>query len=546
MMLNFVGEAEAFQILKKAMHSSKPYSFIRLGDGEALVLRYPEDGTREDVDFILNFWFGERKAEITHEDLLLIRSLLVKAIKDSDMLGMPTAAQKKDAKKGKNWAYIEYFINKHIDVSNKILTSHELHLWMQNNDVYSELFEGQFCTVISCRSVSSGMEEYFGAKDVRQIFVPEEVYYANDRNKVASHYPDEFINIIDKIKSDRAPGQYYVGAGVLGKIYVDCIKGAGGRAADLGSAFDSWVNWSRRGSVKANKAGFAARPEKSLKVLEGIDGWLYLDNDTNNVIEQVKGQYKLAPDFLERWEAVIKKRQQKFSSRKIDYRFLVAPNKECVFSDYLPESVVVSPSRPVGLLQPFLSKHVRLIYPIDGLNKRDEAYLSYSKGDTHWNDWGSFIALNELFSDVPHLLIAEDQLEFFENELAGDLSDKLGRKNVTVSARVKNPKAKEIINNGVKNRGNYIVFENTNKDLPKCVLFRDSFSTSMLKYIAEMFSRLVVVWQPNIDFAMVDAEKPDFVVSQQAERFLVSLPDDEGGKGVEDYARDKASLARNV
>jgi hypothetical protein len=521
------------------MHSDKPFSFIRLGDGEALVLRYPQDGTRSEVDFILNFWFGDRKAEISHDDLMLMRALLINAIRNCDMLGIPTAAQKKDAKKGKNWSYIEGFVSKNIDLTNKILTSHELHLWIQNNDLYSDLFGGQSCSVISCRDVAAGVKDHFGAKDVDQIFVPEEVYYASDRSKVESHYPVEFLNIIEKIKSGRKSSQYYVGAGVLGKIYVDCVKGAGGRAADLGSAFDSWVNWSRRGSVKANKAGFAARPEKTLKVLQGREDWLYLDNDTNNVIDQIKGQYKLPQNFSSQWSKLISTRKHKFSERKIDYRFLVAPNKECVYSEYLPNDIVVSNSRPVRLIEPLVEGSFRFIYPINMLSDRGDLYPTYSKGDTHWNDWGAFKAVKELFADVPDVLMHENRLEFFEIETSGDLSDKIGKRNYTVSVRIKDARAKEVFNNGVKNRGNYIVFENENKNLPKCVLFRDSFSTAMLKYLAEMFSRLIVVWQPNVDIALVDAEKPQFVVSQQAERFLVSCPDDESEKNYEEYARDK-------
>ncbi|MDH6265429.1 hypothetical protein M2360_000819 [Rhizobium sp. SG_E_25_P2] len=540
-MQSYLDESAAFEVLKKRMHSNQPFSFVRLGDGEALILRYPDDGNREDVDFILNFWFGDRKSEITHEDLLLIRALLINAIKNCDMLGVPSSAQKRDAKKGKNWAYIEKFLEKNIDLSGKIITSHELHLWIQNQERYQELFEGQKCSVISCRSVAAGMKDHFGAQRVNQIFVPEEVIYAHDRSAVKAHYPGEFINIIEKIQSDKISNQYYVGAGVLGKIYVDSVKRSGGRAADLGSAFDSWVNWSRRGSVKVNKAGFSSRSDNKLKVLEGREGWLFLDNDTNNVIQQIKGEYKLPLNFESQWKNLMYARKVKFTARNINYRFLIAPNKECVFSDYLPPGVVLSASRPIGLVQSASAEFVRTIYPIDVLSECKDRFLSYSKGDTHWNDWGSFRAFQELFSDVPEMQLEEDQIEFFENDASGDLSDKLGRKNFAISARLKNPKAKEIFNNGVKNKGNYIVFENEDKNLPRCVLFRDSFSTPMLKYMAEIFSRLVVVWQPNIDFVLVDAEKPQYVVSQQAERFLIGCPEDDGGKSFEDYARDKAS-----
>ncbi len=61
----------------------------------------------------------------------------------------------------------------------------------------------------------------------------------------------------------------------------------------------------------------------------------------------------------------------------------------------------------------------------------------------------------------------------------------------------------------------------------------------MLPFLAESFSRLIVVHQPNIDFTLVDTIKPDLVISLQIERFLLKIPNDVLGMTNQQYVRKK-------
>ena len=79
-----------------------------------------------------------------------------------------------------------------------------------------------------------------------------------------------------------------------------------------------------------------------------------------------------------------------------------------------------------------------------------------------------------------------------------------------------------------------MIFENTNHSLPKAVIFGDSFSSQLIKFLAESFSRMVVVWQPNLDYSIILNEKPDIVISEQVERFLIKIPDDIHGASNQD------------
>jgi len=69
-------------------------------------------------------------------------------------------------------------------------------------------------------------------------------------------------------------------------------------------------------------------------------------------------------------------------------------------------------------------------------------------------------------------------------------------------------------------RGNVKIYTNKNKSLPKLVIFRDSFSNSLLKLLCESFSRIVAVSSWHYLVPLIESERPDYVVTQVAERYL--------------------------
>jgi hypothetical protein len=54
-------------------------------------------------------------------------------------------------------------------------------------------------------------------------------------------------------------------------------------------------------------------------------------------------------------------------------------------------------------------------------------------------------------------------------------------------------------------------------------MFRDSFSTAMLPYLAEHFRSAVFLWR-SFDATVVEQEKPDIVIEEIAERVIPYSP----------------------
>jgi hypothetical protein len=290
-------------------------------------------------------------------------------------------------------------------------------------------------------------------------------------------------------------------------------------------------------------------------VLVGKNGWLFLDQDSNRLLDQHTGQLRFSEAQLDAWQRTLDERVRRLGEMGIAYYFFVAPNKESIYIDELPDDVRSAPERPVHQLQKRLAdsgSRCRLIYPVDELSAertRRESIL-YMKVDTHWNSIGALVAYRCLATAIgeqfPVHVVKEDDLEVVEAIMDGDLGDKLDpqQRSLNISARVSNQRARVIRDNYVHNNGRVTVFERPDSDLATCVLFGDSFGLHLLSYLAESFSRFVYVHRPTIDYELIEREQPDVVVNESIERFIIAVPNDEAAEPTTEIVRKKKEAGR--
>lgn len=278
-------------------------------------------------------------------------------------------------------------------------------------------------------------------------------------------------------------------------------------------------------------------------ILYGKQRWLFLKSDSNRVQEQIAGTFPLPEDFQFRWAELFEQRAE--MARQMGYRYCysVAPNKECVYAEQLPDNITVSEDRPIRHVLAAAKGRVLHRYHLEPLRRM--ALLgedSFVRGDTHWNHDGALIAFNETMRalDLPELPVSDFVSE--QRDIEADLSIKMGVLCPTTVLTIRNPRFRLVDNNQVNNIGQRRIYENEDKSLPSCVFFRDSFTSHQLDMFASQFSRIVFLWQPNIDYGIVKAESPDVVINQQAERFLVSCPDDQTGPSHRDYEAKKLKV----
>ena len=59
--------------------------------------------------------------------------------------------------------------------------------------------------------------------------------------------------------------------------------------------------------------------------------------------------------------------------------------------------------------------------------------------------------------------------------------------------------------------------------LPRAVIFRDSFTSHLVPFLSEHFSRAVYLWQNDFDAAVVTQEHPDVVIQEIVGRHLYNF-----------------------
>lgn len=264
------------------------------------------------------------------------------------------------------------------------------------------------------------------------------------------------------------------------------------------------------------------------KVLVGKNGWLFLQNDTNRVVEQNNGTLKLAEDKLEIWLRTLENRFVTLNSRGIKYYFFIAPNKEIIYQEYLPDGYKISDDRVVyQLINACKPYNLPLYYPVDILRLYKSEYQIYPYGDTHWNGIGGFIAYEYVMriikKDFKTNILDWEDINFVEQETLLDLGNKMDPPISSMFSRgiVKQPRAKIIYDNQAVNSGHVRITLNEDSNLPTAVIFHDSFMQIVMPFFMESFSKIHFVHASRLDYDLIEKINPNVVISEMVERFLL-------------------------
>lgn len=270
-----------------------------------------------------------------------------------------------------------------------------------------------------------------------------------------------------------------------------------------------------------------------IKVLIGKNDWLFLQNDTNRVVEQNNGTLKLTEFELRKWLRTLEARFAILRHRGIKYYFLIAPNKESIYPEYLPDDYIMSEARLVyQLINACKPMHLPLYFPVDILKLYKAEYQLYPTGNTHWNGIGGFIAyeylMNIIKKDLNIPILTWEDIGFVDEETSQDLGNKLNppRTSIFSWGKVKQPRAQIIYDNQLINSGKIQIALNKNTSLPTAVVFHDSFIEFLLPFLMESFSKIYLFHTPCMDFELLNQIKPDIVISEMVERFLIQPPTD--------------------
>ncbi len=265
------------------------------------------------------------------------------------------------------------------------------------------------------------------------------------------------------------------------------------------------------------------------KVLAGIDSWLFLDNDTNQSVEQHLGRLLLDNDCQQQWQHYFAQSQYYQRLWQRPFALLVAPSKEAVYAHVhpVPRAALTTTEQLLALCP----ADYPLVYPEQTLKEASQP--TFLKTDTHWTNFGAGLATIELAvalgldRDAVTALFAADKYRLVSH--CGDLGNKrlpLQRNDELLQASFNyHPLVR--YDNKLANFGRILVIENPKALVSgHCLQFGSSSSYSMLNYMCRIFSQVTLIHTAgNIDLSLVSLFAPDFIVAQTNARFAVRAPE---------------------
>jgi hypothetical protein len=276
--------------------------------------------------------------------------------------------------------------------------------------------------------------------------------------------------------------------------------------------------------------------------LVGRDGWLYFNEC--QMVEHYRGTLLFTPDQLQDWKTVLEQYRDWFAQRGIKFLFVVAPDKQSIYPEYLP-SWMNKVSSATKLDQFFA--YMKMHSPVAVLDLRQTLLENqsigplYLKTDSHWNQLGAFFAYQRLVNELAVQLLPEAQpvpLDAFERTNVpappGDLTAMAGTDSSESNAISLKPKASlpplEFIAQ-TDPTGPLIVTRNPHVK-GSAIIYGDSFVNGWVPLLGYNFGQISYFNNHFLTSRFIDAElfkheKPTVVIVEVIERsFNVAKPKD--------------------
>jgi len=327
-------------------------------------------------------------------------------------------------------------------------------------------------------------------------------------------------------------------------------------------------NWFLDKSAKLKYSLFSE--STSNKVIGGKNGWWFFNEEVlQNGEEYIFSDYThrnlLNQDELLGVKESLERRKKNMDKMGIGYYIAYFPNKHSIYEEYLPTraklSIVGNLSR-MDQITSFLEETNSSVQFVDiksDLLTQKNTNLLYLKNDTHWNEYGAFVAYQKLFnaiskdfptikpklnydikwiSDIDQYEEVEQwctncysyfKLKEIEKIYARDGLDKLmgmGTAKVNILDKVPvfrfdNKVVYNVVHKGEgRKEEQYIVYENPYASSNKTLLvFRDSYTRAIGKFYIPHFKKVIFIWG-KFKLDVIKKEQPDIVLDTHVERYI--------------------------
>lgn len=269
----------------------------------------------------------------------------------------------------------------------------------------------------------------------------------------------------------------------------------------------------------------------------GKNGWLYQTSE--EVMRDYQNDMPLTEEQLATLQQNLDRIAGFFKQQGTSMVLIVAPNKGSIYPQYLPDEIQkIHPQSRFDQVVDYLQAHgkTKILDLRPDLITASRDQQVYYQTDSHWTEYGAYIAYKEILEslqkDFPQLV--PRQLSGFKPVSEGpttmDLATLIGSVYIKEEKVVLQPRdaTTSTVHNLKLDDGRWITLSwNQRQDLPRAVIFYDSFFYPIIPWFNDHFSQVTYIpHYANLstwNLTWVSQQKADVVIVEIAEKYIHDL-----------------------
>ncbi|MBK7641489.1 MAG: hypothetical protein IPJ19_00325 [Planctomycetes bacterium] len=288
--------------------------------------------------------------------------------------------------------------------------------------------------------------------------------------------------------------------------------------------------------------GWGRAPTQTL--LLGRSDWIFYTGDHSREIW--RGLYPIPGDFADNWRAALRSRTAWFARRGITYLYVIAPNKETLYPEFLPAGEEALGPTLFDALDDELAARPELAFcDLRPALRAERAHDRPEAGDfvyhpfgTHWTSRGAVVAaaqierrLRELEPDLRWASVPpreewalEERADTLEDTWATSLHIEGSFPQRVYDLRLDEPRSHSCTAGSEDQNTRETVFERPDGEGERVVLVHDSFGPWLRGPLSESCSYLHGLWEEDLPLERILADAPRVVIEVRTERRLPDRP----------------------
>lgn len=273
----------------------------------------------------------------------------------------------------------------------------------------------------------------------------------------------------------------------------------------------------------------------SVQVVAGTDKWLFYNSGAEeaNPMADYEGTNMFTREESEEVLRAASARQAYAEERGVRYAILVAPDKENIYNEYVPEIYRHAEKSATDNLVDYLTeKGVNIISPKEELMEEKNNSQIYYRYDTHWNQLGAYIGVRKalLSWDVT---IPDLSDRSFKTKALKDNYHYCGEDDLAKMAGLRQVLSDETeyeIDGTIpmdwksfekeQKAGEISCFHNEEAVYGSSILLvGDSYRSSMIPSLREQFADVYVIHRQFYYPDIIDEISPDYYLEEYVERY---------------------------